>query len=874
MRWGIPTDREHVIGHHELFAEKDCPGNLDVDRLIRECREQPEDASATQIGLACLLPIRDGQADLPGYLESVQTFTDCVIAIDDGSRDGTSALLEDSPLVTTLLRNPLRGDYSGWRDDLNRQRLLDAAIEAGASWALFLDADERIPEDDARILREFVHSDAVVGCAYGLQLFRQWKGGVAATSTYLYRLFAPRRGQQLPKQRLHFNPIPVSIPDEAWLQTSIRVVHLDSPGRLVERRRKYFEADPKREFERGQSVLLSHPSGPIQAWQARPSGLPVLTAGGTDPGCFRQRERRHVSLACLLPARNCVADLPGYLESVGRFADFVIALDDGSTDETSALLQASPQVKRLLRSPRRDSYVGWDDATNRQRLLDAAVELGVDWALFLDADERIDESDGAALRTFVDTQANRSCAYGLRCFRMVGDTDHYDRAELWVYRLFAPAEDRRTLPASKLHLVPVPEEIPRSDWVRTTIRIKHLAGLDEARRTARLRKYDEADPGRVWQRDYRSLVEAPHAAYRWHRRPPGFPIHAGHDGGVDLVELDLDAPMLSAIVIARDDEATIERSLRSVVEQESDYPFEVIAAVSGSDRTAEIVRSAFPSVRLVSVPEPGLPGMARNAGLAVARGDYVSFPGSHVELPPGSLEARIRAHELGYAMVTGTILNGTTTRSGWASYFLDHAACLPERPSGELEEAPAHCSYVREFLLEVGGFPEGMRAGEDTVANMRLWERGRLAYRARDVRLIHRSRCRSVWRLLRHHFQRGRALGSIMLSSPATERPNRIGSVRYLMRYPRQRLADTDGRVLRWGGSLEAEYRRSRGLVRLAIRAACLGAMLEVMRPGAAPAPSLAPAPRLRGSRRAGSWSYHGADRAELSAPSQHSLSA
>jgi N-acetylmuramoyl-L-alanine amidase len=38
-RWGVQLDREHVIGHREVYAAKDCPGNLDVDRLIAEALE-------------------------------------------------------------------------------------------------------------------------------------------------------------------------------------------------------------------------------------------------------------------------------------------------------------------------------------------------------------------------------------------------------------------------------------------------------------------------------------------------------------------------------------------------------------------------------------------------------------------------------------------------------------------------------------------------------------------------------------------------------------------------------------------------------------------------------------------------------------------
>jgi N-acetylmuramoyl-L-alanine amidase len=37
-RWEIPLDRAHVLGHRELFAAKDCPGNLDVERLVEGAR--------------------------------------------------------------------------------------------------------------------------------------------------------------------------------------------------------------------------------------------------------------------------------------------------------------------------------------------------------------------------------------------------------------------------------------------------------------------------------------------------------------------------------------------------------------------------------------------------------------------------------------------------------------------------------------------------------------------------------------------------------------------------------------------------------------------------------------------------------------------
>jgi N-acetyl-anhydromuramyl-L-alanine amidase AmpD len=38
-RWKIPLDRRHVIGHREITTAKECPGNLDVERVVAEAAE-------------------------------------------------------------------------------------------------------------------------------------------------------------------------------------------------------------------------------------------------------------------------------------------------------------------------------------------------------------------------------------------------------------------------------------------------------------------------------------------------------------------------------------------------------------------------------------------------------------------------------------------------------------------------------------------------------------------------------------------------------------------------------------------------------------------------------------------------------------------
>lgn len=540
-------------------------------------------------------------------------------------------------------------------------------------------------------------------------------------------------------------------------------------------------------------------------------------------------------IAVLVPIRNGERDLPGFLASVSAFADLVVALDDGSTDDTRRILEAHPLVRRILTNRVRTDYSGWDDAENRQRLLEALDGLDVDWVVFLDVDERIDGVDAAALSRFVATEAIPGFAYGFLVVSMIGGTETYDAGSgLWVYRMFAYGPGLR-LPGRRLHFVPVPVSVPRARWVRTTMRIQHLAGSDEQRRAARFAKYQEADPDRVYQAHYERLLEPPSLVRPWESRAHATPIVVDHETRfktiADEMGSEIDRPTISAVVIAQNDETTIAQSMQALLSQRLDTGFEVIAVASGTDRTADVIAETFPDVRVIRLPRPVLPGEARNAGLWAARGHYVTFPGSHVTVAPGSLQARVDAHDSGWDLVTGTTLNGNTTRAGWASYFLDHSGNLPGLGSRELRAAPAHCSYVRRDLDLIGGYPEGLRAGEDTVVNQRLFRRGKRAYRAEQAAIVHHSPCRSTRRLLMHHFERGRSWGSILIARSGSRRTLIRRRARSEMVWPWRRIRVVSGNARHLRGALAREFRQSRPLIVGGALAAGLGLWVRIMDP-------------------------------------------
>ncbi|CAM2930026.1 glycosyltransferase family 2 protein [Rariglobus hedericola] len=224
-------------------------------------------------------------------------------------------------------------------------------------------------------------------------------------------------------------------------------------------------------------------------------------------------------VVALLPARNAARHLDRYLACVETLGASIVALDDGSTDDTADRLHASPLVRTLLRNPVRTTYAGWDDATNRQRLLTAAESLRPTWILQLDADEEISGTDARLLLELVRSPAPRHTAYSFQVFRMLdGDGLTYDKANLWVYRLFRYAPGMR-LPSTRLHLEPVPVCIPAHRRLRTHIRIRHFSSVTTADREARFAKYREADANNEFQASYQNLLSAPGNVRPWLDHP-------------------------------------------------------------------------------------------------------------------------------------------------------------------------------------------------------------------------------------------------------------------------------------------------------------------------------------------------------------------
>jgi hypothetical protein len=500
-------------------------------------------------------------------------------------------------------------------------------------------------------------------------------------------------------------------------------------------------------------------------------------------------------LVCLGVIQDASA-LEGWMHGIEEVADAVLALDLTSEPSTAERLSSNSLVREVSRA-RMDEPLGL--ACNRLLQLSATLRPGS--ILILTTDEQLVAEDIDPLRSFVQGDILPGVGYGFGLVREASGGIGYDLVGPTVYRLFSYVDGAR-LPVDATLQALIPTAIPSFRWMETTLRIRSTVGpVDGVPHD-----WDEADgvPG---------LVQP------WIPRPPGLSVLTPR---VSLLELDrsqqleLEQPLLSVIVAANEKGAL--ETVASVQAQETEEQVEIVAVVSSGSTEGNALGD---DVRIVTVPV-GMPvDECFRSGLAASRGDYVlSLPVGSILLP-GCLQGYLRAHERGFPIVAGTVLNGTGSRTGWASYFLEHSANLPGRPAGERAVPPPGCSFLRTVLPPVDLHQaRKMDPGSPKQGSHRVWATD-------DARRIDPAPMSgNVVELLRGKFVQG----MMKAASPRPDlyRPTAAGRavarLGWLASIGPVELSRIDANVAQWGGEMWRLYRRARPLVAAALFSAWVGA--------------------------------------------------
>lgn len=185
------------------------------------------------------------------------------------------------------------------------------------------------------------------------------------------------------------------------------------------------------------------------------------------------------------------------------------------------------------------------------------------------------------------------------------------------------------------------------------------------------------------------------------------------------------APIISVIVPSYNSEKTIAVCLQALLRQECSAPFEIILVDSSNDRTPVIVREQFPQIRFFHLKEKTLPGLARNYGIAQARGGIIALTDSDCIAPPAWLQTIHAAHRGEYRVIGGGVRNAFPWHPiSIAEFFLEFREFSVHSRRREIDILPTNNLSVRREIFERFGVFSDLRASEDVVFIHQLREHG------------------------------------------------------------------------------------------------------------------------------------------------------
>lgn len=181
-----------------------------------------------------------------------------------------------------------------------------------------------------------------------------------------------------------------------------------------------------------------------------------------------------------------------------------------------------------------------------------------------------------------------------------------------------------------------------------------------------------------------------------------------------------DKPKIS-VIIPNLHSPIVDRTIKSVLAQETVYAFEVI--VVGQDKF-NLVRQ-FPQVQFIETPSPVGAAEARNIGIRRALGDWLFFIDSDCIAQPGWMHSMAAEFNQGRKVVGGGVIS--PEEPFWLlvynlSMFYGE---LASQPSRERKFVPTlNLAVHREVIDTVGFMDEGLPRGQDIEWTSRMTQAG------------------------------------------------------------------------------------------------------------------------------------------------------
>ena len=191
--------------------------------------------------------------------------------------------------------------------------------------------------------------------------------------------------------------------------------------------------------------------------------------------------------------------------------------------------------------------------------------------------------------------------------------------------------------------------------------------------------------------------------------------------------------------------------LESLTHQEL-FDFEIVIIEDGSSVSSEAIvesyRGSFPALRYIAVPNGG-PSRARNLGAREATGEYLIILDSDVVLPPGYLTAvddYLEKHPVDAFGGPDAASDDFTTVQKAINYAMTSPLTTGGIRGGsadgmeKFKPRSFNLGCRRSVYLQLGGFNEAMRFGEDIDFSLRLIEGGHSTALIQEAFVYHKRR--------------------------------------------------------------------------------------------------------------------------------------
>jgi glycosyltransferase involved in cell wall biosynthesis len=344
---------------------------------------RPSHPKHDEMRLVCLLQVRNDAAYLPDYLANVAPQVDGIIALDDGSTDGSAGILAAHPKVVELIRVTSSSPHR-WDEPRNRKLLTDAASRHRARWVVVVDADERMECDFRRRADRIIDQAEIDGSAVFLVVLRElWDrpdqyraDGIWANKRPL-RLFRHRQDHQADERAFHGSWAPLnSYPDPGPIPIADLILYhlrmVDARDREA-RKQRYLALDPSSEFQSIGYEYLTDTTGLMLAFP--PPGRDYRQS--PEPSRRVRTTRRTLTV-------NIVSHRYGHfaaqaIESVldQSLRPDVIRLSDDGVGDCRRLADLYPQVEFIEQPVNLGTPAHMQDLLNRTET-DRCIMLGAD----------------------------------------------------------------------------------------------------------------------------------------------------------------------------------------------------------------------------------------------------------------------------------------------------------------------------------------------------------------------------------------------------------------------------------------------------------------------------------------------------------------